>query len=214
MEISGGHNYGGYHYSLSILNQNTSGATAAGANVSPEVGIFSDSNFKDIYGRFQYRFNLEKDTTSRNDVQAAGANGPRIIPTCNSEPITSMGDPHNTCKAKNGVLTAQEPFYRTGGDFSFNYRTFNLFGLYMYGHDKDLIFNNGGTGFVNGAPSHFSGGFLEADYLALPWLMAIMRYDRVQSEADLVNASGGTALITTFPRPAPRETASVPAYSS
>ena len=39
------------------------------------------------------------------------------------------------------------------------------------------------------APSaHFSGGFLEADYLALPWLMTIMRYDRVQSTADFLNA--------------------------
>lgn len=192
VEISGGHNYGGYHYSLSILNQNTSGATAAGANVSPEVGIFSDSNFKDIYGRFQYRFNLEKDTTSRNDVQAAGANGPRDHTYLQLGTYYFYGRSAQHVQGENGVLTAQEPFYRTGGDFSFNYRTFNLFGLYMYGHDKDLIFNNSGTGFVNGAPSHFSGGFLEADYLALPWLMAIMRYDRVQSEADVVNASVGT----------------------
>ena len=80
VEISGGHNYGGYHYSLAVLNQNTSQRTSTGgrgANVSPEVGIFSDSNFKDIYGRFQYRFNLEKDAASRNDIQAAGATGPR-----------------------------------------------------------------------------------------------------------------------------------------
>ncbi len=70
VEISGGHMYKGYHYSLAVLNQNTnSGAVAAGANVSPEVGIFSDSNFKDLYGRFQYRFNLEKDVASRNDIR-------------------------------------------------------------------------------------------------------------------------------------------------
>ena len=29
-EISGGHQYGGYHYSLAIVNQNTSGTTTPG----------------------------------------------------------------------------------------------------------------------------------------------------------------------------------------
>jgi len=77
VEISGGRNYGGYHYSLAVVNQNTSGATAPAPNVSPVVGVFSDSNFKDVYGRFSYRFNLERDPASRHDIQAAGATGPR-----------------------------------------------------------------------------------------------------------------------------------------
>ena len=37
------------------------------------------------------------------------------------------------------VLTAREPFYRVGGDFSFNYHAFNLFGQYMYGRDQNLL---------------------------------------------------------------------------
>jgi len=90
-------------------------------------------------------------------------------------------------QGESSLLTAREPFYRTGGDFSFNYRTFNLFGLYMYGHDKDLT--PAGNGFTTGVPAHFNGGFLEADYLALPWLMTIMRYDRVQSTADVANSA-------------------------
>ena len=90
------------------------------------------------------------------------------------------------------MLTAHEPFYRTGGDFSFNYRTFNLFGLYMYGHDKDLELNPAtGQASCRRSSAHFNGGFLEADYLALPWLMTIMRYDRVQSQADLLLAQNG-----------------------
>ena len=43
-----------------------------------------------------------------------------------------------------------------------------------------------GTGLISSPAARFNGGFLEADYLALPWLMAIMRYDRVQSEADFL----------------------------
>ena len=190
VELSGGHNYGGYHYSLAFINQNTSGTTAAGANVSPEVGIFSDSNFKDIYGRFQYRFNLEKDSASRNDIQAAGPTGPRDHTYLQLGSYYFYGRSAQRVQGASGVLDAHEPFYRTGGDFSFNYRTFNLFGLYMYGHDKDLLLNPTGTAFVTGAPAHFNGGFLEADYLALPWVMAIMRYDRVQSQADFLLGEG------------------------
>ena len=37
----------------------------------------SDSNFKDIYARLSYRFNLERDPASRNEIQAAGTTGPR-----------------------------------------------------------------------------------------------------------------------------------------
>ena len=191
IEISGGHNYGGYHYSLAVLNQSTNpnGPPGAGPNVSPIVGTFSDSNFKDIYGRFQYRFNLESDATSRNDIQAAGANGPRDHTYLQLGSYYFYGRSAQRVNGENGVLTAREPFYRVGGDFSFNYRTFNLFGLYMYGHDKDLELSSDGTGFVTGAPAHFNGGFLEADYLALPWLMTIMRYDRVQSTADFLTGN-------------------------
>jgi hypothetical protein len=184
VEISGGHTYGGYHYSLAVLNQNTSGLAAAGNNVSPEVGIFSDSSF-------QYRFNLEKDAASRNDIQAAGATGPRDHTYLQLGTYYFYGRSVQRVNLESGsVLTAREPFYRTGGDFSFNYRTFNLYGLYMYGHDKNLELNGTGDGFFSGAPAHFSGGFLEADYLALPWLMTIMRYDRVQSTADFLNGQG------------------------
>src|SRR5690348_8145188 len=77
VEFSGGHNYGGYHYSLAIVNQNTTGNTVDGNNVPPVVAYTSDSNFKDLYARLSYRFNLERDAASRKEIQAAGATGPR-----------------------------------------------------------------------------------------------------------------------------------------
>jgi len=53
IEFSGGHQYGGYHYSLAVVNQNTSGgAAAAPPNVDTPSAFFSDSNYKDVYGRF------------------------------------------------------------------------------------------------------------------------------------------------------------------
>ena len=87
VELSGGHFYGGYHYSVAVLDQNTSGI-CQGSNVfafvpsatggaGGGVGFGSDSSLKDIYSRFSYRFNLEHDPESRNSIQAAGATGPR-----------------------------------------------------------------------------------------------------------------------------------------
>ena len=206
IELSGGHTYGGYHYSLAVVDQNTSGATASPPNVpsptggsSGGVGFFSDSNFKDLYGRLSYRFNLEKDPASRKEIQAAGPTGPRDHTYLNVGTFGFYGRsaPRFSGFASDGVtpavITAHEPFYRVGGDFSFNYRTFNLFGLYMYGHDQDLLLNSGFTGFSPGPEAKFNGGFLEADYLMLPWLMGIMRWDRVQSSADFLNGLNGTS---------------------
>ena len=201
IEFSGGHQYGGYHYSLAIVDQNTSNSVAPAPNVpsptgggSGGVGFFSDSNLKDLYANFSYRFNLEKDPASRHDVQAAGATGPRDHTYLSLGAFSFYGRsaqrfsgylPDGVTPA---VITAHEPFYRVGGDFSFNYRTFNLFGLYMYGHDQDLLLNYPAySGFIAGPTAKFNGGFLEADYLALPWLMTILRYDRVQSSADFLN---------------------------
>jgi len=205
VELSGGHLYRGYHYSFAVINQNTGGTPAPGNNVPPAVGFFSDSNFKDLYGRFSYRLNLEHDPASRNEIQAAGATGPHDHTYLNLGGFFFYG---RSVQRFNGfqsdgvtplVLTSREPFYRVGADFSFNYRTFNLYGMYMYGHDMNLLPftlptlapDQGPNGFVRDHPASFGGGFIQADYLALPWIMTIMRYDFVNSTADKINGFGG-----------------------
>lgn len=200
IEISGGHHYRGYQYSLAIVNQNTGGTPGSGANVPPVVTYTSDSNFKDIYARFAYRFNLERDPASRNEIQAAGATGPRDHTYLSLGTLYFYGRSVQRFQGQDTnnspvVLTAREPFYRVGGDFSFNYHAFNLFGQFLYGRDQNLLplIPSGlplPTGFTTGSPAHFSGGFVEADYLAYPWLMAIMRWDRINSTADFLNGIG------------------------
>jgi hypothetical protein len=202
VELSGGHSFGGYHYSLAVVNQNTGGTPGLGAAVSPQVAFFSDSNYKDLFGRVSYRFNLEKDAASRNGIQAAGANGPRDHTYFD---VGAFGFYGRSVQRLTGVLasdgttptvlTAREPFYRIGGNASFNYRNFNVFGVYLYGHDKNLVpFTapgaEGATGFSAGLPIHYGGGFVEADYMATPWMMAIMRWDGVNSASDRVNGIG------------------------
>jgi hypothetical protein len=198
VEFSGGHTYRGYHYSLAIVNQNTGGTPASGTNVSPEVIYTSDSNFKDIYARLSYRFNLERDAASRNEIQAAGATGPRDHTYLNLGTLYFYGRSVQRLQGAGTVLTAREPFYRVGGDFSFNYHAFNLFGQYLYGRDQNLLPLFPG-GFVTGHPAKFGGGFLEADYLALPWLMTIMRWDSVNSTADRLNGIGADASAPVAP---------------
>ena len=219
IEFSGGHQYGGYHYSIAFIDQNTSGLNQASNSsdfVPSPAGFASDSNFKDIYARASYRFNLERDPASRNAVQAAGATGPRDHTYINLGSYylygrsvqrfsgeTLLGDP--------AVLTVREPFYRAGGDFSVNYRALNVYGLFMYGHDvNQLPIDATGTlvplpldpatptvtGFLHGRPASFTGGFVQADYLIHPWLMAIMRWDAVNSGEDKLNSLAGEAPLT------------------
>jgi len=73
----------------------------------------------------------------------------------------------------------------------------------MYGHDHDIVpfiptGFAGPTGFITGSPATFSGGFIQADYMAYPWLMMIMRWDRVQSRADFLNEAGALAPTNYF----------------
>ena len=199
VEFSGGHTYGGYHYSIAIVNQNTSGAVAEGANVGPGGDAFSsDSNFKDIYSRVSYRFNLERDPESRNGVQASGPTGPRDHTYIDLGAFGFYG--RSVQRVANGetVLTAREPFYRVGANFTFNYRDLNLFGVYMYGQDRNQIIANTLSGFTSGPSIHFGGGFLEADYLARPWMMTILRWDNVNSASDRLNGVDGGGFFSPF----------------
>lgn len=200
VEFSGGHQYRGYHYSLAIVDQNTGQPVGPGTSVKPQVSYTSDSNYKDIYARLSYRFNLESDPASRNEIQAAGATGPRDHTYLSLGTLYFYGRSVQRFQGQDTtgtpvLLTAREPFYRVGGDFNFNYHTFNLFGQFLYGRDQNLLplMPTGlplPTGFIKGSPAHFSGGFLEADYLVYPWMMAIMRWDRVNSTADFLNGIG------------------------
>jgi hypothetical protein len=226
VEFSGGLHTGGYYYVVSFIDQNTSGVTqSANTNVfvpSPTgganggLGFASDSNFKDMYARFAYRFNMERDPKSRHAIQAAGATGPRDHTYLTLGSYYFYGRSVQRFSGTDlvgnpAVLTAREPFYRTGADFTFNYRTLQIYGLYMYGHDNNLLpVDTTGTlvplpltgtpplpaGFVHGQAATFNGGFVQADYLALPWIMAIMRWDAVNSGPDRIN---GLAINTATP---------------
>src|ERR1700676_5171302 len=138
IELSGGHTYGGYNYSIAVFNQNTSGLSQTSNSYVPSatggsnggVGFASDSSFKDVYARFAARFNTERNSESRNAIQAAGTTGPH------DHTYLNLGTFYLRGKSQQGLVStlssgdtrllyAREPYYRAGGDFSFNYRPFN-----------------------------------------------------------------------------------------
>jgi len=212
VEFSGGHTYGGYHYSIAIVNQNTSGTDPFSSPFVPSAtGFTADSNFKDIYTRFSYRFNLERNRESRNAIQAAGPLGPRDHTYITAGTFYFYGRSAQqfsgvTASGVPVVLDAHEPFYRVGGDIDFSYRNLEVYGLYMYGHDyNQLPVDVAGaiipvpitppavpTGFIRGTPATFGGGFAQANYMVFPWMLLIMRYDAVNSSADRINGLIGS----------------------
>jgi hypothetical protein len=225
IELSGGHQYGGYHYSVAVFDQNTAGidqssngspyAPSPTGGASGGVGFGSNADFKNIYTRLSYRFNLERDTESRHDIQAAGPTGPRDHSYLNFGSFYLYGKSLQQFLGVTDILRVQEPYYRAGGDFNFNYRKFNLYGVYMYGRDQNLLpLDNTGAliplpfaegsplpvSFIKSVPAAFNGGFVQADFMIHPWVMAIMRWDGVNSTADRIN---GLALAAGTPFFAP-----------
>jgi len=230
VELSGGHQYGGYHYSLAVVDQNTA-AIDQSSNSSPYVpsatggasggaGFGSSSPFKTFYGRYSYRFNLEHDSESRHAVQAAGTTGPHDHTSLTFGSFYLYGKSLQqfsgaTVSGSSLALSAQEPYYRAGGDFNFNYRRLNAYGVFMHGRDQNLLPIDGSgnliplplasegplpVGFLKSVPASFSGGFVQTDFMIFPWMMAIGRWDGVNSTADRIN---GLALSTATPFFAP-----------
>ena len=218
VEFSGGLHTGGYNYSIAFIDQNTSGVgqdqnpgspyvpQATGSNEGG-VGVASDANFKDIYASFNYRFNLEHAKESREAIQAAGPTGPRDHTYVNFGAYYFYGRSVQrllgaTVDNTSSLVTAREPFYRVGGNVTFNYRCCLQFNaLYMFGHDMNLLpIDSTGAliplqnlssavpvGFIRSTPATFSGGFVDAEWLAYPWMYVMIRYDGVNSTADRIN---------------------------
>ena len=218
IEFSGGLHTGGYNYSIAFINQTTNGVgqdsnpgspyvpQATGSN-NGGVGVGSDANFKDIYATFNYRFNLERDRQSREAIQAAGPTGPHDHTYLNVGSFYFYGRSVQRLlgAAADGtatVVTAREPFYRVGGNMTFNYRCCLQFNaLWMYGHDYNLLpIDASGNliplqnlseavpvGFIHSTPATFSGGFADVEWLAYPWMYVMFRYDGVNSTSDRIN---------------------------
>jgi hypothetical protein len=178
IEFGGYPNDGNFSWSVAVVNGN---------NDSPAA---RDS--KDIYLRVSQRFNLERDPESRNSIRAAGPTGPRDHTSIrfgafyyHGKNELNMG---GSLFGDSGILqTIEEPFYRAGGDLRFKYRTLELFGLGMVGHDDNHFVDTEAGTITKISPVTFTGGFAGANWWIYPWMMATMRYDFVNSPTDFAN---------------------------
>ena len=172
IEIGGYPNNGNFEWSAAVVNGN---------NADPAA-----RNFKDVYFRISQRFNLERDEAVRKEVQAAGPTGPRDHTSLRFGAFGYYGRNALNIGGEDfpGFGTIHEPFYRVGGDVRFKYRSLELYGLGMFGHDDNLIPDPDTNTLVQGTPVNFSGGFAELEYWFYPWLIGTMRYDLVNSPAD------------------------------
>jgi hypothetical protein len=87
----------------------------------------------------------------------------------------------------------------------------------MYGHDYNLLpidaagdlipLQNLSTavpvGFIHSTPATFSGGFVDAEWLAYPWMYVMIRYDGVNSTSDRINGLQTNPSFTGAPFNAP-----------
>jgi len=186
IEIGGYPNDGNFEWSLAVVNGSNNNAAMR--------------NSKDIYVRVSQRFNLERDPEVRKEVQAAGPTGPRDHTSIRFGAFYYYGENELNQDGSlfAGIGTLKEPFYRAGGDVRFKYRQFEVYGLGMFGHDNNLIPNTD-TGMVSrGVPVNFSGGFAQAQYWIYPWMIAIMRYDFVNSPTDMLNSVSTLATRNRF----------------
>jgi len=175
IEIGGYPNDGNFSWSVAFVNGSNADAATR--------------NTKDVYVRVSQKFNLERDSSVRKEIQAAGPTGPRDHTSLRVGAFYYYG---TNVQNQNGIIDPslpllREPFYRAGGDFRFKYRKFELYGLGMYGRDQNHVFTESDPPFISAPPVTFTGGFAQAEYWFYPWLIGIMRYDFVNSPTDQLN---------------------------
>ncbi len=176
IEFGGTPNNGNFDWSVAVVNGSNAGTTLRSS--------------KDVYVRVSQRFNLERDSESRNAIQAAGPTGPRDHTSIRAGFLYYYGKNQQNQDGLlfPGLATIEEPFYRIGGDLRFKYRKLELFGLGMYGHDDNHVVTAGDPLTIAPATAvTFSGGFAGANYWFYPWLIGTFHYDAVNSHADFIN---------------------------
>jgi hypothetical protein len=144
-------------------------------------------NAKDVYAHVSQRFDLERSSEVRKEVQASDQTGVHDHTSIRFDGFAYYGrnELNHTGDLFPGLPKIDEPFYRVGGAFDYKFRSkFELWGLYAHGHDTNKTLNDDETAFVETSPVTFSGGFLEAECWFYPWLIATMRYDGVNSPTD------------------------------
>lgn len=133
-----GHFQSGFKYAAGIVN---------GTGANPD-----NNKLRDVYTNVYQTF-------GRGDGQSAGQRVGAFAYYGRQPTLTSTSYVSPTGEAEGHY---NKGFYRLGGDVSFNWRTFNLMGLVMYGQDDSTL-----NGLDSSDKYTFAGGFAELDWAGL-----------------------------------------------
>lgn len=151
--------------------------------ISPGTnGSFDGNNAKDFYARFDYKLGgmgldgdmggrAAPDENWRDDSVRVGA-------------FVYRGDGSGinyTVPLDGGMVNLQDQhFLRAGVYASVFFRDLNVFGAYVHGSDTIQQFDPESSLFLAEEQPTYDSGFVQADYVIYPWLMASARYETVR----------------------------------
>ncbi|MFQ5649996.1 MAG: hypothetical protein ACE5IY_08645 [bacterium] len=140
-----------------------SGGVEYGIGIVNGSGASRDNNAsKDIYYRLSYKFGGFGVSGSRSEE------GSKRFKQTNNWRDDSFKVGTFGYWGKAGVSGAENRFDRFGFDFDWWYRDLNVFGVFLHGRElKDDL-----------QELDFDTYFVEADYVLLPWVIALLRYER------------------------------------
>ena len=182
LEIGGYPNDGFFTWSVAVTD-------GTGSAYGLQNVLFT-RNTKDVYLRTSYQFNLERDPQSRHAIQAAGPTGPHDHTSIRVGGFYYQGWNQQNFGGSQFLFTGviNEPFYRTGGDLRFRYRSkFEIYGVGMVGHDNNHVVDMAAATITSAHAVTFTGGFVAANWWIYPWLIPTLRYDFVNSPSDFFN---------------------------
>ena len=191
--LSGMGGKGGFEYALGVVNGNGAGNFAA-------TGTNDNNNAKDWYWRASYKFggmsvlgdpesapaatNNWQDDSIRVGVFGYHGRAPFTFspPDADGHDDThgmyrslaaALVDGHGDSPPLIDTHSLDERFHRLGGDVDIWFGDLNLFGAYMWGKTEM------DPALLEDADVTFRAALAQADYMVYPWLVASLRYERV-----------------------------------
>jgi hypothetical protein len=164
-------NRGGFEYSVGLVNGSNS--------------MYDNNSQKDFYASAGYKFGGYGLTGSKEELTELKATDNYIDNSASFGGFGYIG-------RSQSPFVGEVRFNRWGlrGDISI--QKLNLYGAYIHGSD---VMTRRHT------RQNSNSWFLEADYVILPWVIALVRYDQVLLAEPVALMDGGHAMLTAEPTP-------------